>query len=435
MTSKTLTDELRSVLLFHSLEAPEPSATVDRILADTVGSVTVLGVHGEAPAASTSAANTGPGRSRRLSVQQLSAAAVIAVLLLSVAGINSVRNRNAAKSATQASQGQAAQDQARQNQASQGEAGQDGAYQQPPGPAAGQGSGSLALPKPSDASAAQVKPPAYAGKRLDCSMIPGSKLTVGQSDDFKLSSDVEGYLFEYLCVGPDGQRSASEVQVFQRAAGAWRYVQTLPHPDAYEHLESMIAGSQVFLQFSTYRPGGVLGEIRAVVVQLSDPTRAQSYTVAAPCLLEHLEVKLTPVPDPAAPSWRLSLRNLGGVDPVTGDRSQAACALEGFPQVGVQRDGATLTSATPTMYGPAGGVTRQQTPPIIVLTRGATASAVIEQSARSAAGSCPLSDQLAVMLPTGASLGELAYLPAELSACALVVHPLVGNARGSDAKP
>lgn len=398
MTDKTLTDELRSVLLFHALEAPEPNATVDRILAETVGPVTALGLHDETPAS-----GTGPRPSRRLSLQHLMAAAVVAVLLISVAGINSARNRNAVRTATEASQ-----DQVNQRQG--------GAVA-----ASGSTAGSAPLPGAGDSSfeAKPVEPPAYAGTRLDCSTIPGGKLTVGQSDDFTLLSDVDGALFEYLCVGSDGQRSASEVQMFHLVAGTWKYERSLPHPNAYEHLESMTAGPQALLQFSVHRPGGVPGEIRAAVVDLSDPSAVQNYLVAAPCLREHLEVTLIPVPAAAAPSWRLSVRN----------RTEVACALEGFPQVRAQRDGATLTTAALTLSGPAGGVTRQKVPPIIVLTRGATASAIIEQSSRVAAGSCVRSDQLAVTLPNGVSLGQL---PAEVAGCGLVVHPLVGNARGSD---
>lgn len=409
MTAKTLTDELRSVLLFHALEAPEPNATVDRILAETVGTVTALGLHDEAPESSAE-----PRPRRRLSLQHLMAAAVVGVLLISVAGINSFRNSNTAQTATEASQDQVSQ------------------RQQDDAAAGGSTSGSAGQPAPgADLSleAKPVAPPDYAGQRLDCATIPGSKLTVGQSDRFKLLSDVEGYLFEYLCVAPDGRRSASEVQMFQLAAGKWQYMQTLPHPNAYERLESMTAGALVRLQFSVHRPGGVPGELRAAVVDLADPEGVQSYSVAEPCLREHLEVTLTPLPDAAAPAWRLSLRNQGRTDPVTGSRSDTACALEGFPQVRAQRDGTTLTAATPTMNGPAGGVSQLKAPPIIVLTRGATASAIIEQSTRSAAGSCVRSDQLAVTLPNGVSLGQL---PAEVASCGLVIHPLVGNARGSD---
>jgi hypothetical protein len=110
MSSKTLTDELRSVLLFHSLEAPQPNATVDRILSDTVGSVVALsGAAGPGSAAATSSADGSGKAPRRISVQQLVAASVVAVLLLAVAGINSLRTRNTDRSASTASQNRADQ--------------------------------------------------------------------------------------------------------------------------------------------------------------------------------------------------------------------------------------------------------------------------------------------------------------------------------------
>ena len=429
MTDKTLTDELRSVLMFHALEAPEPHATLDRILAETVGPVTALGLPDEPPVASTA-----PNRRRRLSIHQLAVAAVIAVLLLSVAGVNSLRNRDATSSGAQASRDQVGQDRASQvseGQAGQGQAGQDQAGQQPPSAAAG----SLVPSLPSDTAAAQsrpAQPPAYAGKGLNCSTIPGGKLMIGQSDHFLLSTDVEGYLYEYLCVGPNGQRSGSEVQMFQLSRGAWRYVRTLAHPSDGEHLDAMSAGRSAYIQFSVHR-GDVPGEIRATVEELSDPqtgrsqSQSPSWTVAEPCLREDLAVTVTPAPQAAAPSWLLSVRNQGRTDPVTGKRTERACALEGFAQVRAQRDGATLATAAPTLNGPAGGVRKQSTPPIIVLSPDATASAVIEQSTQ-ASGACLRSDRLAVTLPNGVSLGQV---QAQLPGCALVVHPLVGNATGS----
>src|SRR5690348_9248278 len=77
MSKKTLPDELRSVLLAHSLDAPEPDSTVEQILAATVGT----------PAAS------GPvSTSRRwwTSNQLLGAAVVVALLVLG-AGAYSLR--------------------------------------------------------------------------------------------------------------------------------------------------------------------------------------------------------------------------------------------------------------------------------------------------------------------------------------------------------
>lgn len=389
MTTRTLTDELRSVLLQHALQAPEPNATVDRILAETVGSVLALGSADEAPA---SAAR--PGR-RRSSVQQLMLAAVVAVLLLSVAGINSVRNHNSARSAALAKQRQAQQ-------------------QAQPTAAAG----SLALPRALDS--------ARPAKSLDCSKIAGSRLINGLSDDFTLSTGERGFLYELLCVGPNGQRSASEVQMFEQAGGKLQYLKNLPHPSGEEHLDFLTAGSDtVFLQFSVPSrpmPGEAPGrEVRSMAWVLTDPNGGQGpgALVAKPCARESLLTTLTSVPDASAPSWRLAVRN----------QTQTACALEGFPQVRALHAGSALSTALPTLSGPAGGVTKKLVAPIIVLSRGAVASAIIEQSAVTAANSCLRSDQLDVALPSGVSLGRL---PAQLAGCGLVVHPLVGNAIGSD---
>lgn len=400
MSTKTLTDELRSVLLYHSLEAPQPNATVDRILADTVGPVLVPGAG--VPAGE-------PATARPARTAQLVAAAVVALLLFTVAGINSVRNRNAARTATEA------------NAVSR--AGQDAAYPSSPGSAAG---GGLAIPGTSDSSGGKLAPPSppdYAGK-LDCSTIPGGRLVTGQWDDYTLSDGRVGYLYEFLCVGSDGQRSASEIQVFQQAGGKLRYQQTLLRPESDQHLDFMTGGANtVRIQASVYESplGGVPGEVVSTTWDLSaaDPGDGYTFTVAEPCRRRDLAVTVSAVAGAATPSWRLSLRN--GTD--------TACALEGYPRIRAQRGDTTLTTAAHTLSGTIGGLTKSPVPPIVVLSPGATAAAIIEQSAVSAAGSCQRSDRLAVTLPNGVSLGQV---PAELSGCGLAVHPLIGNARGTD---
>ena len=402
MSTKTLTDELRSVLLYHSLEAPQPNATVDRILAETVGPVLIPG------AGIPDGAPHEPGTRRRARTQQLVAAAVVALLLVTVAGINSVRNRNATSLAT------------RVEPASR--AGEDRANLPATGDAGG---GAFGVPQASDSSGgklAPLPPPEYAGK-LNCSTVPGGRLVTGQWDDFTLPDGQQGYLYEFLCVGVSGQRSASELQAFRQVGTTLVYLRTLLDPAAGQHLDFVIGGTgSARIQVSDYSPaaGGIPGAVVAMAFDISD-TRwgMSSATVAEPCLRRDLTVTVSAVPDALAPSWRLSLRN----------RAEVACALEGYPQIRALRDGVTLTTAVHTMNGPAGGVTKSPVPPIIVLSPGATASAIIEQSAASAAGSCERSDRLAVSLPNGVSLGEM---PAELSACGLAVHPLIGNARGSD---
>jgi hypothetical protein len=396
MSGKTLTDELRSVLLYHSLEAPQPSATVDRILNDTVGSVVALASAG-------TAAGAQPKRARGVSAQQLVAASVIAVLLLAVAGINSARNRNAGQTATQA--------------------GREGTL--PASDNAADGSGSFALPSNGAAKAGPLNPPAYAGDGLDCAALPGGgRLATGQWDDYSLSTGEVGYLYEFLCVGQNGQRSASELQVFKLAGGTLQYKQTLLPASEDQHLDFLTVGADtVRIQASVQSAsaGRVRGEVISTAWDLTDadPGDGQSFTVAGPCLRKDLTATVVEAPDAAAPSWRLILRN----------GARTACALEGYPQVQVQRAGASLTTAVLTLSGTAGGITTRPVPPIIVLSPGAAASAILEQSSASAAGSCQRSDRLAVTLPNGVSLG---LLPAQLSACGLTVHPLVGNVRGSD---
>ncbi|MDQ1738975.1 MAG: hypothetical protein QOE53_627 [Pseudonocardiales bacterium] len=395
MTGKTLTDELRSVLLFHSLEAPQPNATVDRILNDTVGSVVALGAAGPA-------AGDRPKRPRRVSVLQLVAASVIAVLLLAVAGINSVRNRHASQTASQAGREQVSLP------ASDTAAG-----------------GSFALPSAGRAKAAPASPPAYSGSGLNCSKLPGGgRLTTGQWDDYSLSTGETGYLYEFLCVGQNGQRSASELQVFKQSGGTLQYKQTLLPAAADQHVDFLTVGADtVRIQASVQSAvsGRARGEVISTAWDLSDadPGEGHSFTVAGPCLRKDLTATVTAAPDAAAPSWRLVLRN----------GAPTACALEGYPQVRAQLAGTPLSTAVLTLSGTVGGITKQPVPPIIVLSPGATASAIIEQSGASAAGSCQRADRLAVTLPNGVSLG---LLPAELSGCGLAVHPLVGNVRGSD---
>jgi hypothetical protein len=355
-----------------------------------------------------------------VSFQHLVAACSIAVLLLAVAGINSLRNRNGNGTPSSASA-------ARNN------------YDQQAGGVPSDAAGSGALPQAPGDALAKAEPlhrPAHVGKGLDCSTIPGGHLITGQWDRYTLSDGRAGYLYEFLCVGSNGQRSASEVQMFEQVADKLEYRSTVLPADVDQHLLYMTTGAgSVRIQTSVHHPplGGVSGEVISMAWELSaNAADGSGATVAEPCLTvrhpsgyfapgsrESLPATVTAVPDAAAPAWRLSLRNA----------SDAACAIEGFPQVRAQRGGTTLATAVPTMNGPAGGVSKQPVPPIIVLPPGFTASAIIEQSASAALDSCQLSDELAVTLPNGVSLGEL---PAQLSGCGLVVHPLVGNARGSD---
>ncbi|MDQ1744822.1 MAG: hypothetical protein QOE23_3161 [Pseudonocardiales bacterium] len=409
MSPRTLTDELRSVLLYHALESPEPNATVDRILNDTVGAVTAL----DAPDAGY---HRPPRTGRRLWVQQLVAAAVVAVLLLAVAGINSFRNHRSGNEPGAL---------VNQNGADQRLAGQ--------APAAG----SMALPGASNGAQGKggpVNPPEHAGKELDCTTIPGGRLVTGQWDDFTLPDGQTGYVYEFLCVGTDGQRSASEVQVFRKSGAALRYDSTLLYPAADLDVNFLVGGAgtvriQTYVnsRWNGYSAGDVIttnwdltaADPRASAgsgIALDASGVAQQREPGDPgCALDNLVVSVTPVA--GAPAWRLALRN----------GAARACGFQGFPVVELQRAGSTLSTAQPTLNGAVGGVRSASVPPIIVLPPGATATAVIEQD--SSSGSCPQSDRLLVTLPNGVALNPL---PAQLPTCGLVVHPLVANTRGTD---
>jgi hypothetical protein len=399
MTKRTLTDELRSVLLFHSLEAPEPEDTVTRILASTVG---------PRPGSQLPTAAEGtPSRRWRPSGQLMMAACLVAVIVLAAAGINTARHRNSAPTAASAAQGTVDSVQSEASRPASASSGRGPMLVQPQASAGRR--------------AAPATAPAYTGSALDCSTVPGGRLVTGAWDDFRLSTGQQRYVYEFLCVGTDGQRSASEVQMFEQAGNTLRYVTTLLHPAANEHLDFITATTDsVRIQFSVNRssPGGVAGAVESMAWEFSDPNGGKGLgaVVAEACLRK--DVAATVVPAAGSPaSWRLVLRN----------RTGAACALEGFPTVVALRNGAAAGSpAAHRLNGPAGGVRKALVPPIIVLTPGATAAAVLEASA---GPSCPSADQLAVTLPNGVSLGEL---EASVPTCGLVVHPLVGNPAGSD---
>ena len=229
-------------------------------------------------------------------------------------------------------------------------------------------------------------------------------------------------------MGLNGERSASELQVFQQVDGTLKYQRTLLAPAADEYLDFMTAGANS-ARIQAYAHGPAPAWPAGAVVSttwdlsLADPGDGYSFTVADPCGRTDLDktddsaqdlavtATLGVVPDAPAPAWRLTIRNAG----------TRACGLQGFPVVRAQLGGSTLATALPTLSGPVGGVTKQTVPPILVLPAGRTATALIEQSA-AAAGTCQSADQLGVTLPNGVALNPL---PAQVSACGLIVHPLV----------
>lgn len=413
MSKRTLTDELRSVLLARALDAPQPEATVDAILARTVHTA------GASPSVPTGGITAGTPsqleqRRRRPSGQLLVAASVLAVLVLAVAGINLARHNSTVSSARS---GSSADSGANSAQPASGLA-QPGAR----GPKNAPGA-------PSDQPSVPPAPPS--ATPLDCSGIPGTHVISRAKASFLQSEAGEyRYVYEYLCVGANGQRSASAVQEFRSVGGQLVYLQTVVGQGEQRHVDFISGGiDSIQLQSTDYLSSitGRSGDIELTKVLLGDPSGGESSgpvtTVARVCRAGDLSA---------------TVRNIAAADSVGNaahsvlalrNRTASPCALEGYPSVVPQATGKAVgPAAAQSLNGPAGGVVKAQIPPIIALTPGGTASAIVETGA-TGPGACPTVDHLKVTLPTGVSLGSV---PAQLTACNLVVHPLVRNSSGTD---
>lgn len=111
-----------------------------------------------------------------------------------------------------------------------------------------------------------------------------------------------------------------------------------------------------------------------------------------------------------------------------------SCKLMGYPGVdGVAADGTVLVSARRTLNGYVGGVT-SGSPPEVVVTPGAPASALLEglSGPTRDGGPCPQYVALAVTPPDG---HDSVTLPVPASLCYPEIHPVLpgdtGGARGS----
>lgn len=400
MSKKTLPDELRSVLLAHSLDAPEPDDTVDRILTATVGG----------PAADRTVLKgrfgLQPGQRWWMSNQLLGAAVVIALLVLGAGGYT-LHSRNAQQTASSNGAGSANGP----NQPANGSAAL-------PSTGLGQlgknnGQNQLAVPAPT--------PPTD----LPCTSIPGGHPVVGAHTSFTLTSTGETrYVYEFLCIGTNGTRSASELQVFQPGPGGrLSYLSTLVPASKDGHLEYLAAvPNGVRVQGTDQSAGPRPGDVVSVSYTTADGGRSFTSTgklVAAACQKADLSARVVTADGGVTGQHQvLQLTNLT-VNP---------CGLEGYPNLVALVHGAPSgPMLNPTLSGPAGGVSTAKVPPIVVLIPGGTAGAIIELG--SAHPTCAPANQVSVRLPNGTSLGPI---PADLSTCGLDVHPLVDNPYGTD---
>jgi hypothetical protein len=400
MSKKTLPDELRSVLLAHSLDAPDPDSTVEQILAATVGT----------PAGRAESTPATVSRRWWTSSQLLGAAVVVALLVLVGAGSYLLRGGLNHREATGAASNRAASDSA-------GQAGLAAGSAQPP-PAVGQQqpkAGQVPSAVPSD-------PPVPTD--LPCTSIPGGHAVIGARTNFRLSSTGETlYVYEFLCVGDNGQRSGSEVQVFGRLAGSLHYLSTLIPASKDGHVDYLAAlPNGVRIQGTDQSAGPRPGDVVSISYTTSDGGRTFSSSgklIARACTRPDLSVRVVTADGGVTGRHQvLQLTNL----------TSAPCGLEGFPTLVTSANGKPVGPVlTATLSGPAGGVTKAKIAPIVVLIPGGTAGAIIELTTEHP--TCAQGNQLRITLPDGASLGPVL---ADLPTCGLQVHPLVGNPYGTD---
>lgn len=398
MSKRTLADEVRSVLLAHSLDAPDPQPTVDRILADTTDQA------GSGPTGQP-AVPIAARRRWRPSGQLLGAAAVIALVVLGAAGINSLRhgsgqNSGAANSAARPAAGNA-------------DAGQPQSSQSP------RSSQSLKRPNVATAPGFAANPPAPTD--LGCASIPNGLVTVGAHTTFTLSTTGETRsVYEFYCVGSNGRRGASEVQVFGVQDGKLSYLSTLVPVSGAGHLDYLSSiPDGVTVQGTDNSAGDRPGDLISVNYTTKDGGRTFTSVgkiVAKACQQADLTVRVVTADGGVTGQHQvLQLTN----------HTVYPCALEGFPELVATLDGRPVGSISPALSGPSGGVTKAKVAPIVNLIPGGTAGAIIEYA--TVHPTCAPGNRLSVTLPTGVSLGSV---PATLSPCGLFVHPLVDNAEG-----
>jgi hypothetical protein len=259
---------------------------------------------------------------------------------------------------------------------------------------------------------------------LPCTSLPGGHPVVGAHTSFSLTSTGElRYVYEFLCIGTNGVRSASELQVFQPGQGGrLSYLSTLVPASKAGHLDYLVAIPNGVRVQGTDQSAGSLGDVVSIGYTTADGGKSFTSTgklIAKACRKSDLAARVVSADGGVTGQHQvLQLTNL----------TPNPCGLEGYPNLVALVNGAPSgPMLNPTLSGPAGGVTTVKVPPIVVLIPGGTAGAIIELG--SAHPTCAPANQVSVRLPNGTSLGPI---PAELSTCGLDVHPLVNNPYGTD---
>jgi Protein of unknown function (DUF4232) len=386
MSKRTLPDELRSVLLSHALQAPDPTDTVHRVLAATVAP--------DQPRAA--------GRRRWWASPLAAAAAVVLLAVLGGVGFVVDQQRHQDRPHVTANSG----------------VGGANAVIPSRHPAEGQVAPPQLRPNIAPGEAGGVPPNPLPPTGLNCArLLPGSQLHIGSATKARLAGvNQDLYVYDFRCEEPDGTRSASTAVVYARIQGVVQQRAVLVSAgqgskvdfvgsDAHTLVVQVLTRQQDLVRTDfTTRDG----------VHFS----GDSALVAAACTPADLTARIARV-DSASPTE-------GGQQPYAVQltkHSEGICVLSGYPSV-TAADGPPA-SAAPTLRGKSGG-TGARVPEIVQLARGTTVAAMIEPVEQPA---CAPTDAVTVALPNGMSVG---VLPASLALCGAQVHPIVPGDRGSD---
>jgi hypothetical protein len=287
-----------------------------------------------------------------------------------------------------------------------------------------------AKPSPPVASTPTTQPAASA---LGCDDWPGLAVTEEFEVTLPRIAKADRAVVSWRCVDASGVRHPSLVHIveYDPRSGNAHVVATLMKPSEAMHVDAVtVQGGQIIVTaaywgpapsgyFPTWqRPGGVLTR----TFTSSDATffiGQPPVSVAPSCGANDLATQAIAGPGPAGRAWLLKFVS----------RAAAPCAVEGYPTVVVQPGISTPLTAQRTLAGPLGGVRGRATaPPILVLTPGEIASAMVEAPAPAGSMACASGELVSVSLPAAGEVARLSL--GDTVVCDVVVHPVVYGSSG-----
>jgi hypothetical protein len=390
---RTLTDELNSVLIAHSLQAPEPARTIEQVLA-------------RAAAGSQKPVRARPQWLRvpkQMRVPKHLNAVIAAAVVVGLLFLGTLQLRQQAKSAKSATGSSAAR----------------GALGTPAfGGAASAASSAdsvgltFCAPVGAEISGLRFGSQSPTVVRLSCALKPDAPAAATSAPQALAPVAGSSQTATADDIGP------SEVLV------SGRVPITLISPSQQLQVDTVTASGHTV----TIRALDSTGNLHELIFTskngISFP-RTSDTTIAKACTLGDLSVAL--VKPASVPGGALV-----GLVTVTDVSGGAPCALSGYPDIqaaAAEIPSAAVIDAVHTLAGPDGGVKKSTAVPVIVLASGQRASAIVESLAKTSPP-CGSTGILTISLPQIGVVRDYADFP--LGLCNLEVHPLVPGSSGSD---